>query len=291
MKTKRGLPFFRPLDKSAFARAPAGWCSWYVFWQGIREEQVTANTDWLAANLKQFGCQYVQIDDGWQGVGQGDGVNRDWYVTEKNKFPHGMKWLADYIRAKGLKPGIWLIPFATSDAKALPRAARVVRPPARRQQRLRDARRQDGQDRGRLDRPLRGRSDLPQGPNVVPRPVPHDLRRLGLRLREDRRSRRLGRRLPPLPRAAGRSEDLARRRLSFRPGRDQVGDGSEAVPAQLRRRVRQLRILRRDSHRRRRGRRGLGGDANRHPGHHGVPVHEQPGLLDRSRRGLRPAAA
>jgi hypothetical protein len=117
MKTKRGLPFFRPLDKSAFARAPAGWCSWYVFWQGIREEQVTQNTDWLAANLKQFGCEYVQIDDGWQGIGQGNGENRDWYVTEKNKFPHGMKWLADYIRAKGLTPGIWLIPFATSDGK------------------------------------------------------------------------------------------------------------------------------------------------------------------------------
>jgi hypothetical protein len=117
MKTKRGLPFFRPLDKSVSPRAPAGWCSWYVFWQGIREEQVTQNTDWLSANLKQFGCDYVQIDDGWQGVGQGDGVNRDWHVTEKNKFPHGMKWLADYIRAKGLKPGLWLIPFATSDSK------------------------------------------------------------------------------------------------------------------------------------------------------------------------------
>jgi hypothetical protein len=117
MKTKGGIPFFRPLKKSAFARAPGGWCSWYVFWQGIREEQVTQNTDWLAKNLKQFGCEYVQIDDGWQGVGQGDGINRNWYVTEKNKFPHGMKWLADYIRAKGLRPGIWLIPFATSDEK------------------------------------------------------------------------------------------------------------------------------------------------------------------------------
>ena len=117
MKTKRGLPFFRPLDKSAFARRRPDGARGTVFWQGIREEQVTANADWLAANLKQFGCQYVQIDDGWQGVGQGDGVNRDWYVTEKHKFPRGMKWLADYIRAKGITPGIWLIPFATSDAK------------------------------------------------------------------------------------------------------------------------------------------------------------------------------
>lgn len=117
MKTKRGLTFFRPLDKSIFSRAPAGWCSWYIFWQGVREDQVTQNTDWLAANLKKFGCEFVQIDDGWQGVGQGMGENRDWHVTEKNKFPHGMKWLADYIRAKGFKPGIWLIPGATSDTK------------------------------------------------------------------------------------------------------------------------------------------------------------------------------
>ena len=101
MKLKRGLAYFRPLDQKAFSRAPAGWCSWYVFYQGIREDQVVQNTDWLAANLKKFGCQYVQIDDGWQGVGQGSGENRDWYVTEKHKFPHGMKWLADYIRGKG----------------------------------------------------------------------------------------------------------------------------------------------------------------------------------------------
>jgi hypothetical protein len=117
MKVQRGLAYFRPLDKTAFPRAPAGWCSWYVFWQGVREDQVVQNTDWLAANLKKFGCEYVQIDDGWQGVGEGGGENRDWHVTEKHKFPHGMKWLADYIRGKGLRPGLWLIPFATSDSK------------------------------------------------------------------------------------------------------------------------------------------------------------------------------
>ena len=70
MKLKRGLAYFRPLDQKAFSRAPAGWCSWYVFYQDVREDQVVQNTDWLAANLKKFGCQYVQIDDGWQGVGR-----------------------------------------------------------------------------------------------------------------------------------------------------------------------------------------------------------------------------
>ena len=117
MKSKRGLKHFRPLDKSVFSRAPAGWCSWYCFWQNVREGQVVENTDWLAANFKKFGCQYVQIDDGWQGTGLGYGENRDWYITEPHKFPHGMKWLADYIRRRGLTPGIWLIPFVTSDTR------------------------------------------------------------------------------------------------------------------------------------------------------------------------------
>lgn len=117
MKSERGLKWFKPLDKSVFKRAPAGWCSWYVYYQGITEEEVVKNTDWLAENLRQFGCEYVQIDDGWQGPGHGQGDNRDWYTVCTDKFPHGMKWLADYIRSKGFKPGIWVIPFSTSDEK------------------------------------------------------------------------------------------------------------------------------------------------------------------------------
>ncbi len=115
MKKERGVKWFRPLDKSVFKRAPAGWCSWYIYWQGVTEQEVVKNTRWLAENLKQFGCEFVQIDDGWQGVGHGSGENRDWYVTEVGKFPHGMRWLAGYIRGKGLRPGIWVIPFSTSN--------------------------------------------------------------------------------------------------------------------------------------------------------------------------------
>ena len=114
MKKERGIKWFKPLDRKAFPRAPAGWCTWYAYWQGIDEAETLKNTDWLAVNLKKFGCQYVQIDDGWQGIGHGNGENRDWYVTDKTKFPHEMGWLASAIRTKGFKPGLWLIPFATS---------------------------------------------------------------------------------------------------------------------------------------------------------------------------------
>jgi hypothetical protein len=33
------------------------------------------------------------------------------------KFPHGMKWLAEQIRPLGFKPGIWTVPWGTGDDK------------------------------------------------------------------------------------------------------------------------------------------------------------------------------
>jgi alpha-galactosidase len=115
MKVHRGLPWFRPMDRKSFPLAPAGWCSWYYYWTNITEEEVAKNTDWLAENLRKFGCDWVQIDDGWSGKGTGNGTNRDWFVTHEPSFPHGMKWSADYIRSKGFRPGIWCIPFTQSD--------------------------------------------------------------------------------------------------------------------------------------------------------------------------------
>jgi len=110
-----GYPWYAPMDKTVFKRPLAGWCSWYYYYLTITEEEVQKNTDWLAANLKQFGCEWVQIDDGWQGRGEGLGDNRDWFTTCEGDFPSGMKAAADYIKSRGLKPGIWCIPFTQSD--------------------------------------------------------------------------------------------------------------------------------------------------------------------------------
>lgn len=117
LRTRRGLPWFQPMDRSVFPRPPAGWCSWYYYYLDITEAEVVKNTDWLAEHLKKFGCDWVQIDDGWQGRGRGFGSNRDWFATCEKDFPHGMKWAADYIRSKGFLPGIWCIPFTQSDTE------------------------------------------------------------------------------------------------------------------------------------------------------------------------------
>jgi hypothetical protein len=108
------IKYFHPIDKTHFPLPPSGWCSWYFFYQEINEDEIKLNAKWIAENLKDFGVQYVQIDDGWQGTGHGLGENRDWSTIDK-RFPSGMDGLAAYIKSLGLKPGIWLAPHGQSN--------------------------------------------------------------------------------------------------------------------------------------------------------------------------------
>ena len=109
------IKYFHAIDKSRFPLPPSGWCSWYFFYQEIDENEIKLTAKWIADNLKDYGVEYVQIDDGWQGTGHGLGENRDW-STINNRFPGGMDGLARYIKSLGLKPGIWLAPHGQSNA-------------------------------------------------------------------------------------------------------------------------------------------------------------------------------
>jgi len=81
-----------------------GWCSWYYYWQGVREEHIIANLEELASRRAELPLEYVQIDDGYQAeIG-------DW-LTANEKFSHGMEWLVDRIHERGFKAGLWLAPF------------------------------------------------------------------------------------------------------------------------------------------------------------------------------------
>jgi hypothetical protein len=111
---KQGIEFFKPINKKHFSHAPCGWCSWYFYYQNITEEEWEKNVIWLAKNLKQYGLEWVQIDDGWQmqnGSKDTPG-GRDWRGAN-SKFPKGMKHVADIVHKYGMKAGLWLIPQKT----------------------------------------------------------------------------------------------------------------------------------------------------------------------------------
>ncbi len=60
----------------------------------------------IADSLEGRGIKYLVIDAGWFGKDNWWDSTGDWEVNEK-RFPGGMKPIADYIRSKGMIPGIW----------------------------------------------------------------------------------------------------------------------------------------------------------------------------------------
>ncbi|HEV8505927.1 MAG TPA: twin-arginine translocation signal domain-containing protein, partial [Chitinophagaceae bacterium] len=43
-----------------------GWCSWFYTLSRVSEAEVISNTEFAAKHLKQFGIEYIQVDEGYQ---------------------------------------------------------------------------------------------------------------------------------------------------------------------------------------------------------------------------------
>jgi len=97
--------FGRALDNGLARTPPMGWNSWNKFGcKGLNEKVVRDTADAMASNgMKDAGYQFVIIDDCWQ-TGRDAAGN---IVADAERFPSGIKALADYIHGKGLKFGIY----------------------------------------------------------------------------------------------------------------------------------------------------------------------------------------
>ncbi|HHL58053.1 MAG TPA: glycoside hydrolase family 27 protein, partial [Bacteroidetes bacterium] len=83
---------------------PMGWNSWNKFGCDVSEQLIKEIADaMVSSGMKDAGYEYVVIDDCWQ-VGRDENGN---IIPDPERFPSGMKALADYIHAKGLKFGIY----------------------------------------------------------------------------------------------------------------------------------------------------------------------------------------
>ena len=84
---------------------PMGWNTWNTFASHIQEKLIRETADAMAANgMRDAGYVYIVIDDTWsmkQRNANGD------LVPDPEKFPSGMKALADYLHSKGFKFGIY----------------------------------------------------------------------------------------------------------------------------------------------------------------------------------------
>lgn len=88
---------------------PMGWNSWN-WWgkQAINEQVVRDTIDAMATNgLQAAGYEYIVVDGGWRDTKLGpDGK----LLAHPEKFPHGIKPLADYAHSRGFKFGLHTCP-------------------------------------------------------------------------------------------------------------------------------------------------------------------------------------
>ena len=85
-------------------KPPMGWNSWNKFNCNINEALVQKMADaMVASGMKDVGYEYIVIDDCWHGVRDADGFIQ----PDLQRFPSGMKAVADYVHSKGLKFGLY----------------------------------------------------------------------------------------------------------------------------------------------------------------------------------------
>ena len=117
------------MNKNKFAiTPPMGWNSYDYYDTAVNEEQVKANADYMAANLKEFGWEYIVVDIEWYSYDVGSQRDKHQYIPFwkvamdeysrlipcPDRFPssvdgQGFKPLADYIHSLGLKFGIHIM--------------------------------------------------------------------------------------------------------------------------------------------------------------------------------------
>ncbi len=103
---------------------PMGWNSWDSYGTTVREQDVKANAEVMARDLKKYGWKYVVVDIQWyephaegHEYKQGAPLEMDQYgrlTPATNRFPsavngRGFKPLADYVHGLGLKFGIHIM--------------------------------------------------------------------------------------------------------------------------------------------------------------------------------------
>src|ERR1043166_1014350 len=92
------------LDNGLARTPPMGWNSWNKFACDVNEQLIREMADaMVTSGMRDAGYVYLVIDDCWQ-------IDRDAQgniLPDPQRFPSGMKALADYVHSSGLKFGLY----------------------------------------------------------------------------------------------------------------------------------------------------------------------------------------
>ncbi|WP_182877876.1 lectin [Microbispora sp. H10670] len=91
---------------NGLARTPQlGWNDWNSFGCNVNDSLIRQTADiMVSSGMAAAGYQYVNIDDCWSTKSRNASGD---LVPDPQKFPNGIKAVADYVHSKGLKLGIY----------------------------------------------------------------------------------------------------------------------------------------------------------------------------------------
>lgn len=92
----------RPLQNGPLL---TGWCSWYHYYENISADSLRTNFGKLASMKNKVPTNVAVVDDGYMTAWG------DWDSFKPTKFDN-MATVSQDIRSHGMRPGIWLAPFA-----------------------------------------------------------------------------------------------------------------------------------------------------------------------------------
>ncbi|MFD0716666.1 NPCBM/NEW2 domain-containing protein [Paenibacillus sp. GCM10027626] len=93
------------LDNGLAETPPMGWNGWNAFSCNVDADLVKETAKKIVeSGMKEAGYQYVNIDDCWMLDHRDENGN---LIPNPEKFPNGMKEVADYVHSLGLKIGIY----------------------------------------------------------------------------------------------------------------------------------------------------------------------------------------
>ncbi|KAL9432504.1 hypothetical protein AB3S75_027523 [Citrus x aurantiifolia] len=106
------------IDNGLGRTPPMGWNSWNHFGCNIQEKLIRETADaMVTSGLAALGYQYINLDDCWAELNRDSTGN---FVPKASAFPAGIKALADYVHAKGLKLGIYSDAGTQTCSKTMP---------------------------------------------------------------------------------------------------------------------------------------------------------------------------
>ena len=92
---------------------PVSFNTWFVFDNRVNDAMLCE----LASEAAPLGVEYFCLDAGWFDGDFPNGVG-NWTVNQE-KFPNGLKSVADHVHSLGMKFGLWFEPERVADRHAL----------------------------------------------------------------------------------------------------------------------------------------------------------------------------